>query len=87
MVAATDATGVERALSERFAAGAEQEAVDLTLRNSVMTAGGPDAADFPFVDPLLDGGEADLEFERGLARFEEWIVLRLRTIGGPLSLG
>jgi len=81
LVAATDAAGVEGALGDSLAAGAEQEAVDLTLGNAMMAAGCTDAADFAAVDPLLDGGEADLEFERGLAGFEERIGL-LRCLFG-----
>ena len=64
-------THQEGPLRSRFCCRPEQQPVDFTLRNAMVSSCRSDAADFPLVNPLFDGWEADAKFEGRFSRLEQ----------------
>lgn len=70
LVSAADSAQYLPALGNSFAPRAIEQTIDFALGNSMMPSCRLDAPYFSSVNPLLDGGEADVEFESGFAEFQ-----------------
>ncbi len=70
LIPSTHASNQGGSFGRSLRPGTEQQAVDLSLGNPVVSAGGLSAANLLLVNPLLDSRKADRQLQSGVAEFK-----------------